>query len=113
MAARVGRRSAGPCSEGRRPNGGSHRDSPTPICPFAALGSEIARSGNEPKTAATELLEKLFVTLAGDAPDREQARGDAVVALSTMLGAMTLARVVSDSALSAEILARARKHLHR
>jgi TetR/AcrR family transcriptional regulator, transcriptional repressor for nem operon len=91
----------------------SHRDSPTPICAFAALGSEIARSGNEPKTAATELLEKLFVTLAGDAPDREQARGDAVVALSTMIGAMTLARVVSDSALSAEILARARKHLRR
>jgi TetR/AcrR family transcriptional regulator, transcriptional repressor for nem operon len=91
----------------------SHRDSPTPICPFAALGSEMARSGKETKIAATEILEKLFVTLAGDAPDREQARGDAIVALSTMIGAMTLARVVADSALSSEILARAKDYLHR
>ena len=37
----------------------SHRDSPTPICPFAALGSEMARSGKETKAAATEVLEKL------------------------------------------------------
>jgi TetR/AcrR family transcriptional repressor of nem operon len=91
----------------------SHRDSTTPTCPFAALGSEMARSGNETKTAATEVLKKLFVTLASNVPNREQARGDAIVALSTMIGAMTLARVVSDSALSAEILARGREHLHR
>lgn len=91
----------------------SHRDSPTPNCPFAAVGSEMARCGKETKAAATEVLEKLFVTLAGDEPDRDRARGDAIVALSTMIGAMTLARVVSDSALSAEILACARKHLHR
>ena len=91
----------------------SHRDSPTPICPFAALGSEMARSRKVTKAAATEVLEKLFVTLAGDAPDREEARGDAIVALSTMIGAMTLARVVADSDLSSEILDRAKDHLHR
>lgn len=91
----------------------SHRDSRTPVCPFAALGSEMARSGKETKVAATEVLEKLFVTLAGDTPDREEARGDAIVALSTMIGAMTLARVVADSALSTEILDRAKDHLHR
>jgi TetR/AcrR family transcriptional regulator, transcriptional repressor for nem operon len=91
----------------------SHRDSLRPICPFAALGSEMARSGKETKTAATEVLETLFVTLAGDAPDREQARSEAIVALSTMIGAMTLARVVSNSALSAEILARAKEHVYR
>src|SRR5271155_5789350 len=91
----------------------SHRDSPTPICPFAALGSELSRSGKETKATATEGLEKLFVTLAANAPDRDEARGDAIVALSTMLGAMTLARVVADSDLSSEILERARDHLHR
>jgi TetR/AcrR family transcriptional regulator, transcriptional repressor for nem operon len=91
----------------------SHRDSRTPICPFAALGSEMARSGKETKAAMTEVLEKLFVTLAGDAPNREEARGDAIVALSTMIGAMTLARVVKDSDLSSEILERAKDHLHR
>jgi TetR/AcrR family transcriptional repressor of nem operon len=91
----------------------SHRDSPTPICPFAALGSEMARSKKVTKAAATEVLEKLFVTLAGDALDREQARGDAIVALSMMIGAMTLARVVADSDLSSEILDRAKDHLTR
>ena len=91
----------------------SHRDSPTPICPFAALGSEMARSRKVTKAAATEILEKLFVTLASDAPDREEARGDAIVALSMMIGAMTLARVVADSDLSSEILDRAKDHLKR
>ena len=91
----------------------SHRDSRTPTCPFAALGSEIARSGKATKTAATEVLEKLFVTLAADAPDRDEARGDAIVALSTMIGAMTLARIVADGDLSSEILDRAKDHLHR
>ena len=91
----------------------SHRDSPTPICPFAALGSEIARSGKETKVAATELLEKVFVTLAGDAPDREEARSAAILVLSTMIGAMTLARIVADPDLSSEILNRAKEHLHR
>jgi TetR/AcrR family transcriptional repressor of nem operon len=91
----------------------SHRDSPTPICPFAALGSEMARSRKVTKAAATEVLEKLFVTLAGDAPDREEARGDAIVALSMMIGAMTLARIVADRDLSSEILDRAKDHLTR
>ena len=91
----------------------SHRDSPTPICPFAALGSEMARSRKVTKAAATEVLEKLFVILAGDAPDREEARGDAIVALSMMIGAMTLARIVADSDLSSEILDRAKDHLTR
>jgi len=91
----------------------SHRDSPTPICPFAAVGSEMARSRKVTKAAATEVLEKLFVTLAGGAPDREKARGDAIVALSMMVGAMTLARIVADSDLSSEILDRAKDHLTR
>jgi TetR/AcrR family transcriptional repressor of nem operon len=90
----------------------AHRDAPTPICPFAALGSEVARSGHEPKVAATAVLEKLFATLArGDVSS--EARGEAIVTLSTMIGAMTLARITSDSPLSREILERAKEHLHR
>ena len=73
----------------------------------------MARSGKETKAAATELLEKVFVTLVGDAPDRKEARSAAIVVLSTMIGAMTLARVVADGELSSEILNRAKDHLHR
>src|SRR5262249_30911136 len=95
----------------------SHRDSGTPICPFAACGSEIARSGKETKAAATEVLERLFATLSlsDDFPNHEkaEARADAIVALSTMIGAMTLARAVADGDLSSEILDCAKSHLHR
>ena len=93
----------------------SHRDSETPICPFVACGSEIARSGKAAKTAATEVLKRLFATLSDGAPDNmeEEARADAIVALSTMIGAMTLARLVADSNLSSEILDCAKSHLHR
>jgi TetR/AcrR family transcriptional repressor of nem operon len=73
----------------------------------------MARSGKETKAAATEVLEKLFVTLAGDSPDREEARSAAIVVLCTMIGAMTLARVVADGDLSSEILDRVRDHLRR
>src|SRR5713101_8940751 len=55
----------------------SHRDSPTPICPFAALGSDIARSGQETKSAATDVLEKLFATLI-DNESGVDKRGDAI-----------------------------------
>jgi TetR/AcrR family transcriptional repressor of nem operon len=89
----------------------SHRDSPTPMCLFAALGSEMARSGKETKVAATEALEKLLDLLAGGEPHRARARGQAIVALCTMIGAMTLARIVADSDLSSEILERAKDHL--
>jgi TetR/AcrR family transcriptional repressor of nem operon len=90
----------------------AHRDSPNPVCPFAALGSEMARAGRETKAAATSVLEKLFATLAKDASEPD-ARAQAIVTLSTMVGAMTLARIVSDGALSEEILSRARDYLHR
>jgi TetR/AcrR family transcriptional regulator, transcriptional repressor for nem operon len=90
----------------------SHRDSRAPICPFAALGSEIARSGPETKAAMTEVLETLVVTLA-DNESGTDARGDAIVALSTMIGAMTLARITSGTRLSAEILDRTKDHLRR
>ena len=56
---------------------------------------------------------RLFATLAGDAPDHEQARGNAIVVLSMMIGALTLTRVVSDRVPLEEILARAREYLHR
>jgi TetR/AcrR family transcriptional regulator, transcriptional repressor for nem operon len=91
----------------------SHRDSPTPICPFAALGSEIARSGKETRAGATEVVEKLLVTFAGDRQDSEKERRDAIVVLAAMIGAMTLARLVVDRDLSSEILDRVKEHLHR
>jgi len=90
----------------------SHRDSPAPLCPFAAIGSELARSGGEARRQARDVLERLFATLADGASGRE-ARGRAIVTLSTMVGAMTLARIASPTPLSEEILKSAKDHLRR
>lgn len=90
----------------------SHRDSTIPICPFASLGTDIARAGTETKSAAAEVLEKLFATL-GDYEAGIDGRGDAIVAFSTMVGAMILARITSGTPLSDEILAFAKDHLRR
>jgi TetR/AcrR family transcriptional repressor of nem operon len=72
----------------------------------------MARAGDETKAAAGEVLKKLFAVLADAATDTDDARGEAIVALSTMAGAMTLARI-ADQELSAEILERAKDHLRR
>lgn len=86
----------------------THRDATIPTCPFAALGSEMARCSDETRTAATVLVEKLLAVLDEDASTGSAA---AILALSTLIGAMTLARIVTSSALSAEILESARDHL--
>ena len=88
-----------------------HRDSATPICPFAAFGSELRHAGDETKAAAANALEVLFTTLAEGTTAK--ARGNAIVSLATMVGAMTLARAVADKTIADEILDSARRALHR
>jgi TetR/AcrR family transcriptional regulator, transcriptional repressor for nem operon len=90
----------------------AQRDAETPNCPFVALGSETARAGPEARAAATETLEKVLAALA-DGQSGPDGRGDAIIAFATMLGAMTLARITSDTPLSDEILDRAKDHLRR
>jgi TetR/AcrR family transcriptional repressor of nem operon len=89
----------------------SHRDARTPTCPFAALGSDIARSGSQVKAAGANVLERLLGTLGGEA--RSATRADAIAAFSTMIGAMILARIASGTSLSDEVLESAKDHLHR
>lgn len=89
----------------------THRDAQTPICPFAAFGNDVARSGNEARSAAVEVLEGLIGTLV-DRQAGTEDRGDAIAAYSTMIGAMVLARVTSGSPLSDEILETVKDHLH-
>lgn len=90
----------------------SHRDAAIPTCPLAALGAEVARSDGETKGAAAQGVEKLLAALSGGEPG-EDARGEAIEALCTMIGALTLARIVSGTPLSDEILDRAKTRLHR
>lgn len=85
----------------------AHRDTPADGCLIAALGSEIARSPAV-KVTLTEHVRRTLERMAGHFPwrRREQARTEAICALSTMVGAMVLARGIDDEALSNEILER-------
>jgi TetR/AcrR family transcriptional repressor of nem operon len=85
-----------------------HRDNPASGCPLAALGSELSRSDREAREAATAGFVRLAAILAGRAGTAE-ARRRALVAAATMIGAVTMARTVTDPKLSAEILREAEK----
>lgn len=89
-----------------------HRDAPRDSCPMATLESEAARATGATRAAAAAIVQTMIQTLAEDAfsPD---ARGEAMVDYATMIGAITLARIVSGTPLSDEILDRAKRRLHR
>jgi TetR/AcrR family transcriptional regulator, transcriptional repressor for nem operon len=87
-----------------------HRDNPASGCPLAALGDELARSDKKARAAATAGFVRLVDILAGKAHTAD-VRRQALVAAVTMIGAVTMSRVVSDSKLSAEILGAAKKDL--
>ena len=88
-----------------------HRDNPSGGCPFAALGSELVRADENTRGVATEGLLKLIDLIAQHYRDvrPEVARQRAMVAFSTLLGALTLARLVTDPKLSNMLLREAAK----
>ena len=86
-----------------------HRDDPASGCPLAAIGSELSRS-DQARAAATAGFVRLVDILAGKAGTAD-ARRRALVAAATMIGAVTMSRMVTDPELSAEILREAEKSL--
>ncbi|MGH6882484.1 TetR/AcrR family transcriptional regulator [Hypericibacter sp.] len=90
-----------------------HRDDPSGGCPFAALGSELARGDDHTRAAATAGILKLVDSLAErlEKTKPEAAKKRVLAALSLMLGALTLSRIVMDPKLSVDILRQAKKHV--
>src|SRR5260370_31543005 len=91
----------------------AHRDDPSAGCPLAALGSEIARCDEKTRGAATQAFLELVEIIAA-APGHTRpdvARRRALVAAATMIGALTMSRIVTDSELSAAILRQTERHL--
>ncbi|MFG2147193.1 TetR/AcrR family transcriptional regulator [Streptomyces sp. NPDC048696] len=90
-----------------------HRDNPGGGCAAAALAADATRAepGAPIRTAFTQGLRDLvdgFQQLGGDTDDR----GTVLVELSTLVGAILLARASDDPDLSHEILTAARRHLN-
>ena len=84
----------------------AHRDDPGTGCAFSALAPEIARSGKRTRALTTEQVRNDIQLIAGLIPGRDAhaVRLQAILTFSALVGAMSLARTVSDEALSREIL---------
>jgi len=91
----------------------THRDEPEHGCPLAGLGSELARAEAEARTAAARGFDELVEVLAKriGRRQREAARSDAVFALSAMIGAVMMSRIIADPAASSAVLQNVRQHL--
>ena len=78
-----------------------HRDAPGQGCVVAALGSEIARQPPSVREAFTKELKDALEFLAGVMPEDMPSRQyeDAIAVFAGMVGALTLARAVSDATL--------------
>lgn len=90
-----------------------HRDDAAGGCPLVALGGEVSRGGEAVREVMTAGFLEMVEIIAGqlEGMSAAAARKEALVMLSTMIGAVTMARVVTDPELSAAILRQARKHL--
>lgn len=84
----------------------SHRDHCGEGCAYAALTADMARSSDAVRTIATEGLRQNFDAMQARMPQPEtgDARRKAIIASCLMTGAVGLARVANDEALSSEIL---------
>lgn len=91
---------------------GTHRDHPGHGCPISALACEIARDRKQIRSLLTERVKSYFEVLVTFLPqDDSTARSKAILTVSALLGALELARAVSDQALSHEILESTREAL--
>jgi TetR/AcrR family transcriptional repressor of nem operon len=83
-----------------------HRDNPGTGCAFSALAPEIARSDKRTRSLTSEQVRNDVQLIATLLPgkDKRTARSRAILIVGALVGAMSLARAVSDEALSREIL---------
>ena len=92
---------------------GDHREERMDGCPVVALGSDAARQGPEVK-AAFEAGIKAYLDVLGRfiaEAGGEASSGKAMAILSTMVGAVTLSRVVNDPDLARALLDSAAKQV--
>jgi TetR/AcrR family transcriptional regulator, transcriptional repressor for nem operon len=90
-----------------------HRDNPRSGCVMASIGSELAREEGEARSVYSHGFEKLVTLLAELSPARtcNARRGHFLSVISSLVGALTLARAVNDRDVSDEILASVRLEL--
>ena len=91
----------------------AHRDNLGTSCAVTTLAGDVARSNPRARAAYSNQVGvyiDMLVRLLPPGPD-DRRRATAIAALSTLVGAVSMARAVNDEALSREILASAASEL--
>jgi TetR/AcrR family transcriptional repressor of nem operon len=91
----------------------AHRDGRAGGCAVAALAGDAPRKSVQVQAQFREQIERNIAALSEALPPNAAAdsREQALVMLSTLYGALTMARAVGDSSLSREVLRTVRKRL--
>jgi TetR/AcrR family transcriptional repressor of nem operon len=86
-----------------------HRDHPESGCGVAGVTPDAARAGGSARASYTRQVRECLTVLADliDNPDRGVGEREAVLTLSALVGAISMARAVDDPDLSKQILTNA------
>ncbi len=86
-----------------------HRDHPESGCGVAGVTADAARAGGPARASYTRQVKECLAVLADltGNPDRQAAEREAVLTLSALVGAISMARAVDDPDLSRQILTNA------
>jgi len=87
----------------------AHRDGIAKGCAVTALAADIVRSNQDARTAYTAQVKRNLAAIGCMLPAGDRAR--AIMVMTNLLGALSLARAVNDEELSAEILETVREAL--
>jgi TetR/AcrR family transcriptional regulator, transcriptional repressor for nem operon len=91
----------------------SHRDNPELGCPLPATAGEIAAADDRVREVLAEELDVEIVEMAShlDEAGVKAPRSEAIAAIAMMVGGLTLARALSGTDLSDEVLKSCRDHI--
>ncbi len=86
-----------------------HRDHPEAGCGVAGVAADAARAGGPARGSYTRQVKECLAVIADltDNPDRQAGEREAVLTLSALVGAISMARAVDDPDLSEQILTNA------
>ena len=88
-----------------------HRDAPGSGCAVAALGDDVRHGDERVRSAYGRQVERYIENVERFLGGGEDARQRAILAVSTLVGSMMLARAIDDGAMSDEILTTVREAL--
>ncbi|MEY9894311.1 TetR/AcrR family transcriptional repressor of nem operon [Catenulispora sp. MAP5-51] len=90
-----------------------HRDAPDTGCALVTLGAAAGRDDQQLKDAYEKQVRAYLDLIAGFDGDDQEARAEAMLTLSALVGATLMSRAVSDSNLSDELLSTVADRLKR